>query len=66
METLNNENFKANIIARLDDLLATVTKEDMDKAMVRLTRDLQRYADLKKEILEFNELYSYYEKVNAE
>lgn len=65
MEKLNNDNFKTAMTNRLEELFAAETKENLDRALVRINRDLQTYANIRKEIMEFNELYNYFEKADA-
>ena len=65
MKRINDDNFKAGINSKLEDLFTAETKEDLDRAMAHINRDLQTYANIRKEIIEFNELYAYFQNVET-
>lgn len=60
MQKINKDNFKAGINRSVDGLLSASTKEELDRALAGINRDLQSYANIQKEIIEFNELYNYF------
>lgn len=65
MKRINDDNFKAGLNAKLEDLFTAETKEELDRAMAAISRDLQSYANIRKEIIEFNELYAYFQNVET-